>query len=240
MNDLTFIEEEELIIKFQNNLKSGIIETKTDRELYEEILEEYKALLDQTKRIIKISDLMEGKLSKVRYTLDKESKIDFLTGLYNRRSFNEYFLKQWKNAKKSKVQLSVLMIDIDKFKDYNDFYGHLEGDNCLEIVSGEIKRVVPREKDIVARYGGEEFIVVIPDGNVDEAVEIAEKIRVSIENLGIPHKGFSKFGAVTVSIGVSTTTPTEDRVPEDLIELADKSLYRAKENGRNQVISRTL
>ena len=80
MNDLTFIEEEELIIKFQNNLKSGIIETKTDRELYEELLEEYKELLDRTKRIIKISDLMEGKLSKVRYTLDKESKIDFLTG----------------------------------------------------------------------------------------------------------------------------------------------------------------
>ena len=142
--------------------------------------------------------------------------------------------------KKLKMQVSVLMIDIDKFKDYNDFYGHLEGDSCLKLVSGEIKRAVSREKDIVARYGGEEFVVVIPDGDIYEAVETAEKIRKAIENLGIPHKGFPKFGMVTVSIGVSSTIPSEDAVPEELIELADKSLYRAKENGRNQVISRNL
>lgn len=234
MNSI-FAREDEVLKKAISVLEANVIETDKDKELYRNLVEEYKALLGQTKRITKISDMIGNKLNCVRRSVDKASKIDFLTNIYNRRYFNELFIKEWKSCEESKSFLSILMIDVDKFKRYNDIYGHLSGDKCLKRISEEIKNVVKESNDIVSRYGGEEFIVLIPNSNLEKAKSMAENIRKNIELLGIVHQGSEKYKIVTVSIGIASAIPNENLSPEKLINLADDALYRAKNCGRNRV-----
>jgi len=134
-----------------------------------------------------------------------------------------------------KVDLCVLMIDVDRFKRYNDIYGHIEGDKCLQLVSDTLKNSLQKPRYIVARYGGEEFIALLPETSLEEATNISENIRRTVENLKIEHKGSKDHGVVTISIGVAIKSEQDTLSSDRFIDRADKALYRAKEGGRNRV-----
>jgi diguanylate cyclase (GGDEF)-like protein/PAS domain S-box-containing protein len=159
---------------------------------------------------------------------------DWLTGLFNRRSFDERLGAEWKRARRGLSALSLLMIDVDRFKLVNDRLGHQTGDECLRSISGVLRQSVSRPTDMVARYGGEEFAVILGSTTLDAALAIAEKIRLEIEQLGIS-TGAGEGSAVTVSIGVSSTIPDRVGSVDWLVSSADQALYQAKANGRNRV-----
>ncbi len=167
--------------------------------------------------------------------LEKLAHIDSLTGLLNKRFFAENLKFQWKGHFK-KDFLSILMIDIDFFKNYNDYYGHLSGDNCLKLIANGIKTQIRLPNDMAARFGGEEFLVLLPKTKKEEALKIAERIRKKIESLKIPHLTSKIADVVTVSIGVASMIP-ENEDFERIVLNADTALYNAKKSGRNKVVS---
>lgn len=162
------------------------------------------------------------------------SSQDGLTGIHNRRHFDEVIMREWKVAARSQQALSLLMIDVDCFKALNDRYGHQEGDNCLRSIAADLQAKLKRPSDLVARYGGEEFVVVLPGSDLDGAIAVAEEIRESVARLRLPNEASLVEKVVTVSVGVSSKTPSEESHVEDLINSADRALYQAKANGRNQ------
>ena len=173
--------------------------------------------------------------------LDKLRKMSFkdgLTKLANRRYFDETLNNEWKRAKRGSHPLSLILIDIDSFKSYNDTYGHQEGDACLKNISRSIKPYAKRPGDLAARYGGEEFALILPCANSHNAVKIAEKVRKRVQTLKITHNGSKVDGCKTISIsaGVSTMVPGTDASQSLLFNQADKALYSAKNQGRNQVV----
>lgn len=232
--DSIFLKEEETIKK-SISIAESIIETDKDKELYINLVEDYTELLEQMKRVVRMSDIIENKLNYVRLSIDEISKIDFVTNLYNRRYFDKIFTEEWENHKRDNDSLAVVMVDIDKFKEYNDIYGHVKGDQCLERISAEIKKVIKETGDIVSRYGGEEFICLIKNSDLKKGEYIAEKIRKSVEELNIEHKGWPQYKIVTVSIGIAVVKPNLDLIPEAIINMADEALYRSKNSGRNKV-----
>ena len=159
---------------------------------------------------------------------------DALTGVANRRSFNEAMDNEWRRCARSGTPMAVIMIDIDHFKNYNDAYGHQAGDLCLQQVSAAMKRCAGRPPDLLARYGGEEFIILLPQVGAEGAEVVAQRILDEIRQLQIPHKASSVGPQVTVSMGVSTALPDENADASALIRSADALLYRAKETGRNR------
>lgn len=159
---------------------------------------------------------------------------DPLTKVHNRRYLQHYLMREWRSSIRDKEPLSVIMIDIDHFKNYNDFYGHIKGDACLQKVAKCIEDAVHRPRDMVARFGGEEFLVVLPDTNLEGALITANKIQKNIIERGIPHPKSEVLNLLTVSMGVSSTELETESV-EKLCEHADQALYRAKERGRNRV-----
>lgn len=168
--------------------------------------------------------------------LESLSLLDALTGIPNRRRFDETLALELKRAMRDVAPLSLLMIDIDHFKQYNDYYGHGSGDVCLQTVAAELSKGVIRPSDLVARYGGEEFVVILPKTDLAAAFQIAERLRERIEKLSLPHAYSEAESIVTISIGVASQSPKpEDLLPQVLIDAADKALYMAKENGRNRV-----
>jgi diguanylate cyclase (GGDEF)-like protein len=167
--------------------------------------------------------------------LESLAMLDGLTNIPNRRRFDEHLDSEWKRAARAGAPLSILMIDIDFFKHYNDNYGHGAGDVCLRKVAGALSTAVVRPGDLVARYGGEEFVVLLPETAESGAVQIAERLRESVMNLKIPHAHSSAGTFVTVSIGVASGTPNGDATSTGIHEQADRELYRAKESGRNRV-----
>lgn len=171
--------------------------------------------------------------------LQRLSSVDGLTGISNRRAFDDFIKKEWASTsrKKADTEVSLIMIDIDHFKSYNDSYGHLQGDDCLKQVALELSKGVKRGGDLLARYGGEEFVAVLPDTPLEGAVKTAEQLRKSILKLAIPHESSSTGKCVTLSLGVAQLVPSAKNKPEQLIKAADKALYQAKENGRNQVVT---
>ena len=175
------------------------------------------------------------KLQEANETLEKLSITDALSDLNNRRKFEEAIALEWNRCKRHKVELSIIFIDIDFFKLYNDNYGHQSGDQCIRKIAKILKGASRRASDFVARYGGEEFVVVLSHIGKEEAYEAAESIRKDIENLEIVHdySNISKF--VTASLGIYTCIPTIDISIEEFIQKADKALYMAKKNNRNQV-----
>jgi diguanylate cyclase (GGDEF)-like protein len=163
------------------------------------------------------------------------ARTDGITGLNNRRAFDEILNQEWRRAKRTQNVLSLLFMDIDWFKSYNDTYGHQAGDKALMAVAGAIADIVHRPTDYSARYGGEEFVAVLPDTEPDEAQRIAEKIRMAVGDLGIEHAG-SRHGCITVSIGVSAWVPGDDGDANSLVRNADQALYSAKMAGRDRVM----
>lgn len=167
--------------------------------------------------------------------LEYLSSHDSLTGLHNRRTADEILQREWNRAVRAKSSITLMMIDVDHFKKYNDLYGHQAGDACLQRIASEMKLVLNRPSDLLARYGGEEFIAILPETNKQGAAQVAEKIRQAIVDIEIPHEGSDK-NVVTVSIGVGTTQPVRLMNFEKLVSCADSALYRAKERGRNRVV----
>ncbi|VBB08122.1 nucleotide cyclase [Lucifera butyrica] len=173
-------------------------------------------------------------LKKYRDLLEKLSLLDGLTGIANRRYFDEAFDKEWRRALRNRDSLSVLMLDIDYFKKYNDYYGHLRGDDCLRQVGQALKNSTIRGGDFVARYGGEEFVAILSSTPAENAFIVAEKMRKDIESLQISHPMSTVSEYVTVSIGAAAIIPEQGMTPAGLLEKADKALYRAKSEGRNR------
>lgn len=176
-------------------------------------------------------------LKKYRDILEKQSFIDGLTGIANRRYFDEVFEKEWRRALRIGEKLSVVFIDIDFFKKYNDYYGHLTGDDCLRQVGRSLKSSLQRAGDLVARYGGEEFVIVLPGTSQADAIQVGEKVRKDIEDLKVAHASSDVSKYITVSVGTATVIPEKNMIPASLVEQADKALYQAKKNGRNRVVS---
>jgi diguanylate cyclase (GGDEF)-like protein/PAS domain S-box-containing protein len=179
----------------------------------------------------------EEQLAALRRELEELSFKDGLTGVANRRRFDVVMETEWNSACRNKQPVSVLMLDIDCFKQYNDHYGHLEGDQCLKRVAKLLTLAASRPRDFVARFGGEEFIIVMPDTNETEAYKIASRCRELITNEHIPHKGSDVSKYLTASIGISTTTPNCGDEAMPFIEQTDRRLYQAKQRGRNTVVN---
>lgn len=176
---------------------------------------------------------LQKELEAKNEELERLSSQDGLTGIANRRIFDEFIGREWSRAERSDTALSLILIDIDHFKTYNDNYGHQGGDDCLRQVAQTLADTVKRPTDLVARYGGEEFAVVMPATDAEGARSIAEALCTGISDLGLPHDHSSTADHVTISLGVASVIPTDGKV-EELIGLADAALYRAKEAGRNQ------
>ena len=171
----------------------------------------------------------------VEETLLRLSLLDGLTGIGNRRNFDDTIKYEWSRALRSSSYLALIMIDVDYFKKYNDNYGHQAGDECLKQVSKAIKSRLRRPGDFVARYGGEEFAVILPNTNLESAKFVADSLREKIEKLKIPHEHSEVCDYITISLGVSAINPNGNYSPENLISSADQSLYKAKQEGRNTV-----
>ena len=159
---------------------------------------------------------------------------DGLTGIYNRRHFDIYLDQEWARALREGSNIALILADIDYFKAFNDHYGHQAGDDCLQRVARVFREVVQRPGDLAARYGGEEFVVVLPKTDLEGAAVIAESMRVRVERLSISHEYSKSTGCVTLSLGVATLRPSPGMRPSELLGLADKALYQAKQNGRNR------
>ena len=178
------------------------------------------------------------KRTQVEQQLRELSIRDGLTGLYNRRHFDETYGKELKRAQRSRTELSIVLIDIDCFKQFNDTYGHQEGDDCLRKVCDAIQQAVKRPDDMVARYGGEELVVLLPNTNGEQTLQLAEQMRNSILALAIRHEKstVTKTPVVSVSIGIATLAADADPDTITLLKQADKALYQAKNSGRNQTV----
>jgi diguanylate cyclase (GGDEF)-like protein len=166
--------------------------------------------------------------------LEALSNQDGLTGIANRRKLDEYLKHEYNLAIRNNFPLSLVIFDIDFFKQFNDTYGHPAGDNCLKKVARTLSESLHRSTDFVARYGGEEFMAVLSNCSHKPACEIAERIRTNIEKLEIPHEASLIGTTVTISLGVCTLTDCKSISLNNFITLADKALYKAKENGRNR------
>jgi len=174
-------------------------------------------------------------LKKHRDVLEDLSNLDGLTGIPNRRRFDEYLDLQWQYAQRSDTWLSLVMIDIDHFKAFNDFYGHGGGDDCLKKVAHRLSDTAKRPNDMVARYGGEEFACLLPVTEIDGAINLAEDMRQNIISLSIPHEKSSASDFVTISLGAASLKPNARLSASMLMNEAAKALYEAKHDNRNCV-----
>ncbi len=182
---------------------------------------------------IRIKNHLELKYQ--RDFLENLSSLDGLTGIPNRRRFDEFIEHAWINAAKHQQTLAVIMIDIDYFKQFNDYYGHIQGDDCLKEVAQMLTEQIDFQHNLVARYGGEEFVCVLPNMDGYQTLALAQKIRQAVHKQQIPHQASPISELLTVSIGIAATVATEGLQPEYLLKQADKALYNAKSMGRNQI-----
>jgi diguanylate cyclase (GGDEF)-like protein len=173
-------------------------------------------------------------LKRYRDVLEQLSTTDGLTGVANRRRFDEFLEREWSRARRNQTPISLIMQDIDFFKAFNDHYGHLAGDDCLRQVAHALATNVRRPADLVARYGGEEFVCLLPDTDEKGATWMANRFLETMNDLNIPHAYSEAADHVTLSMGVATLTPLVGQSPAGLVLRADQLLYEAKRNGRNQ------
>jgi diguanylate cyclase (GGDEF)-like protein/hemerythrin-like metal-binding protein len=181
--------------------------------------------------------MQEEELAKANRKLTRLSITDALTGISNRRYFEEMLKSEYARHVRSKKELTIIIADIDHFKNYNDFYGHVHGDSCLRKIAQVFSESVFRSCDLVARYGGEEFALILPDTDLKGAMLVAERVRHSVMSLAIPHEASSTATIVTVSFGVASSMCSIDGRASSIVDEADKMLYIAKSEGRNRVAS---
>jgi diguanylate cyclase (GGDEF)-like protein len=176
-----------------------------------------------------------SELEAAKATLERLVSIDGLTSIANRRRFDEQLGIEWKRETRGLNELSLVIVDIDFFKRYNDIYGHPEGDRCLKRVAAALDQLARRPTDIVARFGGEEFVILLPSTRREGAMLVAERALLAVAALEIPHSGSSVSDHVTISAGVASARPQYGESPDRLLVAADRSLYEAKSSGRNRV-----
>jgi diguanylate cyclase (GGDEF)-like protein len=176
----------------------------------------------------------EQRLQAAYEEVEKLAVVDPLTGISNRRRFEEYLDSEWRRAIRERRPLSIVLADVDLFKPFNDSYGHVRGDECLKQIAQTATEVVTRAGDVVARFGGEEFAIVLPNTDESGALEIAKQLWNAVQNQRIIHQA-SPYGVVTISAGCATITPRLGVGPSQLVERADQAMYQAKRQGRNRV-----
>lgn len=226
-----------LSVKRQDEI--GTLAREFDRmlEKIEDMNTVMERINDQLIEDISKRQEIETRLQEANKELQRLATVDGLTGLSNRRRFDEYIDIEWKRGVRDSIPLSLVIFDVDFFKLYNDTYGHQAGDDCLRAIAGLIGSNAKRASDFGARYGGEEFALVLPATDISGAMHIAETIRKEIYGLAIPHIKSSLDERVTVSAGVASIVPCKDMSTDMLIKLADEALYNAKAKGRNMSVT---
>jgi diguanylate cyclase (GGDEF)-like protein len=197
----------------------------------------HKVIKNSIELKLKNEELLKS-LQQTNTRLQQQNIIDDLTKIPNRRHFDEILEKEWLRAKRIGTSLALLMIDIDFFKQYNDTFGHLKGDECLKQIATELSKNLNRPGDFVARYGGEEFCILIPETDMDGAIAFAEMVHSAIVALKIDNPGSEVSKYLTISIGIAAIVPKNDDSYMDLIYTSDKALYKAKSDGRNIIRSK--
>jgi diguanylate cyclase (GGDEF)-like protein len=195
-------------------------------------------LRQRVRNLVRQSHLIKNQLTELQQAnqdLKLLANLDSLTKLSNRRGFDDYIQKEWDRMKRIKAPLSLIMCDVDFFKNYNDRYLHPNGDKCLVKVAMSMRSTVRRSGDLVARYGGEEFAIVLPNTDALGAVSVGENVRSAIKGLQITHEASAVCPYVTISVGVSTIIPNSENDFQALINAADRALYQAKSQGRDRV-----
>jgi len=203
--------------------------------------------LAETHRVIEANNdrlehevaLRTADLARLNSELQSQARTDALTGIANRRAFDERFESYWQLSCRNGKPISVIYIDVDCFKQFNDKYGHGKGDHVLKMVAESLASKTYRISDLVARYGGEEFVVLLPETELKQAQNIAEKYRLAIQDMAIEHNYSTVENVVTISGGIASIMPSKDMDPLTLLIQADKALYAAKQNGRNQICSQS-
>src|SRR5450830_343567 len=180
----------------------------------------------------------QQQLQKTNFELQRLTNTDGLTSIANRRYFDDYLNAEWKRAKRVQQEISLLLIDVDNFKLYNDNYGHVAGDQVLKSVARAMESSAVRSSDLSARFGGEEFAVILPSTDEVGAVAAGDKLREMVQALHIGHAHSATSEWLTISVGVATMIPKDEQTQSDLIRLADKRLYKAKQQGKNRVIAK--
>lgn len=201
-------------------------------------VEEVLARIETHLNIIRLQQQLQKtnkSLEIINKKLYKQTVLDGLTQISNRRHFDEYLMHEWQRAVRDKNSIALLICDIDFFKQYNDTYGHQGGDDCLKKIAQAIEKVLKRPADLVARYGGEEFGVILPNTTIAGAIEISDQIFQAVRDLKICHKKSRVANYVTLSLGISCLIPSTENNITEFIEMADKALYQAKHQGRNKV-----
>lgn len=179
----------------------------------------------------------EQQLIELQHELERLSFKDGLTGVGNRRHFETTLATEWNNAQREHKPLSLILLDIDFFKQYNDHYGHVAGDDCLRRIGALLEPSAARPRDLVARYGGEEFVLVLPGTDAAAAMHLAERCRASVADAAIAHARSAIAAVLTVSLGVGTVIPAQGDASRTFIEAVDRALYQAKQQGRNRVVA---
>jgi diguanylate cyclase (GGDEF)-like protein len=223
-------EAEEVIARIEHQLNLRSLQIKLlqqNHQLRQEIRDRQR--VEQKLRA------SQAALEKANITLERLATLDGLTGVANRRKFDEYLREEWRRMRREKQPLSLIMGDVDYFKQYNDTYGHPAGDTCLKAIAKAIKSMIKRPADLVARYGGEEYAIILPNTCCAGAIQVAESIRTSVHQLQLPNveSKVSKF--VTLSLGVTSLIPQPSIPPYKLVAAADEALYIAKKQGRDRV-----
>ncbi|WJW74750.1 PleD family two-component system response regulator [Thiohalobacter sp. IOR34] len=213
----------ELVARIQAHSRSYLAHRERD--------EAYQKLRDIQRQL----EHSNARLEESNRELQRLSSLDGLTGIANRRQFDKTLEQEWRRARRNRSQLSLIMLDIDYFKHYNDHLGHQCGDDCLRSVARALDEVVCRNGDLIARYGGEEFAVIMPDTSLKGAHQVAENIRQAITDLQIEHPASDIGRHLTLSIGVASAEPSEQGSPAALLTRADQALYQAKDKGRNRI-----
>ena len=195
---------------------------------FQSIIQQLQIALDQAELLLQ--------LEKANGHLLYLANTDALTQLANRRYLDLYIEREWLRLKRDQQSLSIILMDIDYFKAYNDIYGHIQGDECLRLVAQVLASVAKRPADLAIRYGGEEFLLVLPNTDASGAVVLAQQVQTAVMQLNIPHAGHFSSTCVTLSLGIATHIPTADSSWLQLLNLADNALYEAKKSGRNQYV----
>jgi diguanylate cyclase (GGDEF)-like protein len=199
-------------------------------------------IFDPQGKLIAVVETLRDMTShkKAQTELERLANHDGLTGIYNRRGFDDKLHAEFSRSSRESLPLSLAMVDVDFFKQFNDTYGHQAGDHCLKKVADALAKSTFRPSDMAARYGGEEFAIVLPSVDEEGAKVVANRVLKAVSGLGIVHSGSVSRGVVTVSIGVATIIPSAKSSEKELIQAADEALYRAKHGGRNRVECNTI
>jgi diguanylate cyclase (GGDEF)-like protein len=206
--------------------------------MYEDLQRSHERLEAEVQALARTEQALrqtQAELEAANKVLAALAATDGLTGVANRRAFDETLDREWRRAIRNNLPIALVMIDIDAFKLFNDTLGHLQGDDCLRDVAEALRSAVMRPCDLVARYGGEEFAILLPETGRDPAVMLGERMRAAIEAMGIAHPSSPVAAVVTASLGVASARPKQGEAPPSLVKAADEALYLAKQNGRNRV-----